>query len=150
MNPAMAKIRADLARHRKAFDLVEGDLGKKLCKAATDGVQECIAGEHAPDGTRWDDLSAAYEEWKSFHHPGNPMAVLHGTMANPREVAGQVAVTPEKATVTYGVSDRARQEAYWFQEGDDDQPGRRFWGFTDASKAEVKQLLDARFKAAMK
>jgi hypothetical protein len=145
----LERVRAVLDRHRKLFDLREGDLGRKLCKAATDGVQECIADQREPDGTPWPELSTLYDEWKSFHYPGNPMAVLHGIMANPREIAGVVEVSAERAVVTLGVSDRARAESSWFQEGDPaaHRPPRRFWGFTPESQKEAKQLLDDRFKS---
>jgi phage gpG-like protein len=145
---ALARIHADLARHKNLFDLARGDLGRKLCKAATDGVQYSIAREEAPDGSRWADLSTAYEEWKSFRHPGNPIAVLEGTMANPREVAGEVEVAPHRAAVTYGVSDRAKQEAVWFQEGSARQPPRPFFGLTPEAVKEARSLLDDRFREA--
>lgn len=145
---AMAKIQADVDRHRHLFDLDRDNLGNDLCKAATDGVQANIADERSPDGSPWAPLSAAYDEWKSFQFPGEPMAVLHQVLANPHEVAGEVAVAAERATVTYGVSGRARQEAAWFQEGNAHQPPRRFWGFNDGSLATVRAILDARFATA--
>jgi hypothetical protein len=143
-----AKILQDMERHRKLFDLSEGNLGRDLCKAATDGVQACIAGEHAPDGTPWAALSEKYAEWKSFQFPGNPISLLHGTMDDPHEVAGIVDVADSWAEVTYGRSDQARQEAMWFQEGNSHQPPRPFWGFTAESLKAVREILDARFKTA--
>jgi hypothetical protein len=147
---SLEKIKASLAKHRKCFDLVEGGLGRELCKVATDGAQACIAGQQAPDGSPWPALSPAYEEWKEFHHPGLPMGLLFGVMANPREVAGTIEVTPDKATVTYGVSAEARAEASYFQEGDEHQPPRRFFGLTDESRARSKEILDERFKSVFK
>jgi hypothetical protein len=150
MSAELDRVRATLDRHRKLFDLTRDDLGKALCKAATDGVHENIAGEHAPDGTPWDKLSAGYAEWKSFHYPGQAMGVLHGTMANPREVAGRPDVATDRAEVTYGVTERARKEYAWFSEGDPaaNRPARPSWGFTAASLAEVGKILDARFATA--
>lgn len=142
---AMAKILADTNRHRHLFAMDRDNLGHDLCKAATDGVQECIAGEHDPDGNAWAPLSPKYEEQKAFEYPGQPMAVLHQVMANPHEVAGEVVVSADRATVTYGISEQARQEAEWFQEGNAHQPARRFWGFTGASLKEVRSILDKRF-----
>jgi hypothetical protein len=147
MSAASAKIVAALGRHKKLFDLTRDDLGRRLCKVATDGVQECIAGQHAPDGSPWPPLDKHYEEWKSFHFPGLPMGVLHQHMANPHEVAGEVVVTADGAKVTYGISDLARREASWFQDPEDGrQPPRRFWGLTEKSRAESRNLLDKRFK----
>jgi hypothetical protein len=144
-----AKILQDMERHRKLFDLSEGNLGKDLCKAATDGVQECIAREESPDGKRWDDLSPKYAEWKAFQFPGEPVGVLHKTMADPHEVAGLVDVAESWAEVTYGRSDQARAEAEWFQDPKNpNQPPRKFWGFTAESLKAVREILDARFRTA--
>ncbi len=147
MSAALDRIRRDMARIRELFDLTRDDLGRDLCKAATDGVQATIVAQQAPDGTPWASLSPAYAEWKSFQFPGSPIAVLHGTMADAHEVAGEVAVRPDLARVTYGVSERARQEAAWFSEGDPggNQPPRPFFGLTDASIAACREILDARF-----
>ena len=145
MSRRLSKVRSDITHLRGLFDLTRDGLGKDLCKAATDGVQATIAAEQAPDGTPWDELSAGYEEWKSFQFPGSPIAVLHGTMADPREVAGVPTVASDFASVTYGVSEQARQEAVWFQEGDENQPGRPFFGLTEASRARILEILDGRF-----
>jgi len=67
-------------------------------------------------------------------------------MADPREVAGEVAVSAELARVTYGVSEQARAEAEWFQQGGDGRPPRRFWGLTAESEARSREILDARFR----
>jgi hypothetical protein len=148
MSAAFVKIKADLERHRHLFDLDRDRLGEDLCSAATAGVQECIAGQHAPDGTPWDKLSPAYDEWKSFQFPGEPIAVLYKHMADPHEVAGEVEVAALRAVVTYGISDRAKQEIVWFSEGDADQPPRPFWGFTAASLAEAGKILADRLATA--
>jgi hypothetical protein len=145
---AMARIASDMDRHRHLFDLARDDLGRKLCKAGTDGVQGCIDRQESPEGVRWADLSATYEEWKSFQFPGNPIGVLHQHMADPHEVAGDIVVSPEHAVVTYGITDQARQEATWFQEGDGHQPARPFWGLTADALKEAEGLLDARFATA--
>jgi hypothetical protein len=50
VSASLSKIQADINRHRHLFDLDRDDPGRKLCKAATDGVQECIANETSPDG----------------------------------------------------------------------------------------------------
>jgi hypothetical protein len=149
MGTALEKIRADLERHRRLFNLDRGGLGAALCKAATDGVQECIAGEHSPEGAAWPALSERYEQWKSFEFPGQPMGVLYQHMADPHEVAGEVEVTATRAMVTYGRTDQARAEAVFFQDPEgSNQPPRKFWGFTDESLKEVRKLLDDRFKEA--
>jgi hypothetical protein len=139
---ALAKIQAAIARHRKLFDLEEEGLGKALCKAVTDGVQATIDAQTTPDGSPWPELSEDYQSWKSKHYPGQPMAVLYGVMAKPSEVEGEVEVQTEQASVVYGVTDEARIEAGWFQKR------RKFWGFTERSRGEVRLLLDSRFATA--
>jgi hypothetical protein len=139
MSGELARVVADLERHKDLFNLERDGLGKALCKAATDGVQRTIEGQQTPDGARWPELDPAYDAWKSDHFPGKPMAVLHEIMAQPDQVAGDVAVSAGQAIVTYGTDEQARQEATWFQER------RLFWGFTESSLTEVKSLLDARF-----
>lgn len=142
-----SKIVADLERHKKLFDLTRDDLGRQLCKAATDGCQECIAGQHAPDGSPWAPLDRHYEEWKAFHFPGLPMGVLHQVMSNPNEVAGEVDVTADRARVTYGITEQAKEEANWFQDPEGGhQPPRRFFGLTEGAQEESRKLLDKRFK----
>lgn len=145
---ATSRIKATIERHRHLFDLDRDGLGHSLCSAATSGVQRNIAGECSPDGTPWPPLSPRYAADKAFDYPGNPMAVLHGLMANPREIAGEVVVERHKATVVEGVTELAKKEYSWFSEGDADRPPRPSWGFTTSSEAEAKQLLDARFATA--
>lgn len=144
MSAQLTKVVSTLERHKRIFDLVEGNLGRELCKAATDGAQRCIAEERSPDGSPWPPLKDSYEEWKSFHYPGNSMGVLHGVMANPREVAGVVDVSPELATVAYGVSEQARREAALFQ------VRRKFFGLTEESRRQSKEILDRRFREGLR
>lgn len=146
MGAELSKVLAVLDRHRKLFDLTRDNLGRDLCKAATDGVQATIAAEQSPDGVPWAPLSEKYEEFKQFQYPGQPIAVLHGIMADPHEVAGIVSVANSWAEVTYGRSEQAREEAHWFQEGNGRQPARPFWGFTAQSLKQAGEILDARFK----
>ena len=145
----LAKVVSVLERHKRLFDLREGGLGADLLKAATDGVQYALAAGTDPDGNRWDELSPKYAEWKAFHYPGREISLLHGLMDDPREVAGVPIVTNTEATVTYGRSPQARQEAYWFQEGRGRQPPRPFWGFTAGSLKDAREILDARFRTRL-
>lgn len=152
MSPDALRILGDLARHARAFDLAIDKLGEGLCAAFTDGVAATIAAEQAPDGSPWPDLSAAYAERKGRAHPGQPMGVAEGLMADPAEVAGDVIVLgPGAALVTYGVTEEARAEAAAFQAGDParNRPPRPFWGWTPASAAAARDLLDARLKGAV-
>jgi hypothetical protein len=144
---ARSRISDAIRRHRGLFDLTRDDLGRNLCKAATDGVQGCFATETDPDGNRWPDLSPAYEQWKSFQFPGDPIGVLFRVMANPREVAGDIQVSDDLAVVTYGISEQARQEATWFQDPQNrNQPPRKFFGLTESARAESRSILDDRLK----
>jgi hypothetical protein len=142
---------AALERHKTFLDFTQDRLGDDLLKIATDGCLENIIGEHAPDGTRWDDLSPEYAAYKAKHYGGRPMGVKDFLMAQPVEVAGETNVGPDEATVTYGVSDQAKEEMTWFENGDPakNRPPRRFWGFTASSKdAAVKRVVE-RFKSIL-
>ena len=152
MNPANAKIRADLARHMTFADLTQpsgqvGNVGEYLCSLATDGVREIIDQETDPDGSPWPPLSEAYDEWKQAHFPGQPMAKLYGIMAQPEEIAGETFVQSTQAAVIFGKSDEARQEFEWFNEGGGNRPPRRCWGLTANSIKDSTDFLDDRFKS---
>jgi hypothetical protein len=137
-----------MERQRHTFDMDRNNLGKDLCKAFTDGVQDNIANEHSAEGEGWEYLSEKYAEWKSFQFPGNPMAVLHQIMANPHEIAGEMTtLTAETAITTEGITETGKQEYDWFSSGNDHQPGRPSWGFTPDSRKESGDILDKRFHA---
>jgi hypothetical protein len=142
------RIRDALARHQTFLDFTDGLCGDSLLAIFADGVEETIKAQEAPDGTPWDPLSPAYDAWKRRHFPGQPMGRLYDVMADPVQVAGFGSVAPDRATAQYGVSQLARDEASWFQEGDPNQnrPPRRFWGFTGKSKGDAKAFLESRFK----
>lgn len=148
MNRDTRKILADLKRHLTFADLTQGGTGDDLCKAFTDGVAATIERQETPDGTKWADLSPAYEEYKSKRFPGQPIGKAHVLMADPVQIAGDVIVLDDAAMVTYGTDQDARDEAEHFQEGNPsgNQPPRPFWGFTSDSTAAVEKVLDDRFK----
>jgi hypothetical protein len=154
MSAALEKIRADMERHRKLFDLSRDNLGRDLCKAATDGVQENIANQVDPKGAPWPSLTFGYSQWKAEEYPGRPMGVLEGLMSDPDEVAGELDISENQASVTYGKTEQARTEAEWFQEGKKakdgtmHQPPRPFWGFNEGSLKKVAEILDDRFRDA--
>lgn len=141
-----AKAQDDVRRMRDLFDLTKDDLGRTLCEIATDGVMDNMQDETDPDGNRWPDLSEGYAKWKSAQFPGQPMAVLHHLLADPAQVKGILAITRNEASVTYGVSEEARQEAGWFIEGDPDRnrPPRDFWGITRPAMQLIDETLEQR------
>ena len=144
-----ADVRADVARMRTWMALDRDGLGERLLKAFTDGVQGCFATSTDPEGNRWPDLSPDYGREKAFTHPGLPIGVRDGTLSDPSEVAGEVEVIDELAIVRYGRSDRAREEAAWFQEGDEarGRPPRPFWGLTAKAEAEMGKALESRLRS---
>lgn len=131
-------IHRDIIGHRDMFDLRRDGLGRELCGITTDGIKDTIDAQQTPDGAPWAPLSEAYATWKSRKFPGQPMAVLHHLMIDPAEVEGIIEVNRSEASVLYGVSEQARQEAEWFQEGGPNQPPREFWGIN----ADALQLVD--------
>lgn len=138
-------IQRDLRKHLDAFDLRRNGLGRELCGITTDGVQDTIAAQQTPDGDPWAPLSEPYATSKARNFPGQPMGVLHHLMADPAQVSGIVRVTRNEAAVTYGVSEEAREEAEWFQEGGSNQPPREFWGINPDAMQLVGETLDQRF-----
>lgn len=133
---------AALERHKRFLDFTEDGLGDDLLKIATDGCLECVIGQHDPDGNPWPDPSPEYAKWKARKYPGHPPGVLHFVMARPEEVAGEPEITPDRAKVTYGKTQGAKDEIAWFAKG-----GRRFWGFTARSRAAAKDFLDRRLRS---
>lgn len=141
-----AEVHADLARLRTLFDLTRGGLGATLCGIATDGVMDNLADEKDADGNRFAALSPDYEAWKSRNFPGQPIGLLHHLMADPAQVSGVPDVSRDRAAVTYGVSEEAREEAAWFIEGDPERnrPARDFWGLTREALRLVDETLEER------
>jgi hypothetical protein len=152
MPSPMDRIRADLRRIGRTFDMAENGLGESLLKAFTDGVKDTIAREETPDGKPWDQLSPDYERWKAKAFPGQPIGFLEETMADPDEIEGEPEITAEEASTTYGKSDTAREHASWFQRGDEDNnhPPRPFWGFTAESRAAVRGILAKRLSDSVR
>ena len=148
MNSQAARIIADLERHKTFADLTSDGLGDQLIDCAVMGVSECIAGEHDTEGNPWPELSEKYAEWKEWHYPGQQMGVLHFVMARIEEIRGTVYMSTDEARVTYGVSQQARDEFAWFNEGDPakNRPPRPCWGLTKGSIDASTQILDDRFK----
>jgi hypothetical protein len=145
MTPQCRRILKQLDKHTTFADLTDDSTGVDLCTIATDGVEATIAEEQSPDGSAWPALSEDYEQWKAKHYPGKPMGHLDEIMADPVEVAGEVTITPDLASVVYGVSDDAKDHAYWFTEG-----GRPFWGFTPDSLAKAHKYLSKRLRSKLK
>lgn len=139
----MNSILAALDRHVRYFDLDRNDLAEDLMDIATEEIRRSMDAETDPDGNPWPALSGDYAKWKAKHFPGNPMAVLHGVMKTDAQLRGNRNVAPDRCRMTYGLDQRARDEATWFQEG---PPERRFWGLSAAAITRMNARLDRHFR----
>ena len=144
MSAQCDRIVAELERMKRTFDFTYENLGQSLAEANAAGIFEMMEAETGPDAS-WPELSERYAEWKEAHFPGQPMAELYGIMKDPMQLLGEVAITPDQLTQTYGTSEEAKQEAVWFQEGNDRQPPRPFYSLNGLSNRNIAQVLDARF-----
>ena len=145
-SPQLARILADLERHRTIFDLDNDRLGEELMDLDVVHIIVQMAAERDPDGTQWPELSDAYAKWKAGVSPSNPISYLYGLMDDPEQLMGERSVSADEATMTYGVTEDARQEAVWFQDPQNgSQPERPFYAQTAAGIAAKDELLDRRF-----
>lgn len=141
-------IAADINRLADCFHFRREGFGEALMDAAAEGILVAMDAQEDPDGNPWAPLSERYRDWKSRKFPGNPMAVLYGVMKTEENIRGQRLVLSTMAIMTFGTDDLAKQEAEWFQEGNENQPPRPFYAFTRASVEACDGLCDERFLAA--
>jgi hypothetical protein len=147
MTPAiLAAMAADARRLLEAFDFDKNGLGEALMDEAVDQFLIEMDAQVDPDGVPWPPLSEDYAEWKASAAPGEPMAVLYHLMKTPEQLAGERTIAADVATMTYGTSPDARDEAGFFIEGrPPGQPARRFYEFSAACEARFDAILDAHF-----
>ena len=144
-----ALVLADLARHQQCFDLTVDGLGERLAEAFAVGVFAYMDAETDPENNAWIPLSERYAEWKSAHFPGLPMSHLYGLMKTPEQIKGTLDIRPDGMAQSYGTDEKARQEAVWFQEGNERQPARRFYDFNEQAEHLIADVLDERFDAVI-
>lgn len=142
----LAPILKELKRQRDFWRFDRGKLGRQLMDAATDCIEDDMDAQQAPDGAPWAPLSEAYVEFKDQVAPGEPMAVLYGHMKTREQLEGQRFRGADEMRQTYGIDERAKQEASWFIEGNDRQPARPFYGFSQEALVRMDQLCDQRFR----
>jgi hypothetical protein len=139
MTPDGRRILKALERHKTFGDLSAENFGADLCEIATDGCAESLANQVDPTGKS---LPALSDRWvKRKGH--STIGVWLGLMSDPVQMAGEVEVTRDSATVTYGVTEDARAEADWFTKGDPKhhRPPRPFWGLTIQSLDRIKMYV---------
>lgn len=133
----------------RMFDLTKHNLGVVALQIAAQGVEGCFALECDPSGIKWAALSPGYEAWKQTTVGSQPIGRLYGVMSDPAQIMGVTVVYPQRAGMTYGISDEARIEAVKFQEGGvvtgTSQPRREFYGFTTIAVAQADAHFDAHF-----
>jgi hypothetical protein len=144
-----AAIAADFERFKTLFDFTRNDLGKEVAELIAAGIFEYMDAQVDPSNIPWVPLSDKYAEWKAKRFPGEKMSELYLRMKAPDQLKGEVEITTHRVAQTYGLDDEARQEAVWFQEGNDRQPGRRFYEFNDLVLNELAALFDRHFDSVI-
>lgn len=145
----MAEIIAEIQGFNKLFDLTRDGLGPEMAQAAAGGILDALDAEVDYDLQPFAPLSPSYSQWKQTHQPG-PIGRLYGLMKEPRHVLGQVAVSADSMSQTYGESDDARAEATSFQEGGGNQPPRRFYALNPLALDAVTKVVDRYFAAKLR
>jgi hypothetical protein len=147
----MAAVVGDLAAIKSALDLTHDGLGGKAAEATAAAVFEYMEVQVDPDNNPWVGLSDAYAERKARLAPGAPMAEFLGrVMKDPDQLRGELDISPDRMEQTYGLTDQARNEAAWFQEGDParNRPAREFYAFNDLATVYLADLFDDRWDKA--
>ena len=141
-----------LARHVEAFDLTRGNLGVDAMTLAVDCMAQDAAAGVGPDGNRWPDLCDAYARWKARRFPGRTIGFREGLMLGRDQLEGEHTVEPHRAELRYGTTQQARDEARWFEDGDDarNRPPREFWGLSDRCVALTDQLFERHGKTTLR
>lgn len=147
MSAQIQAVIADLRRIQTVFDFTKHGLADDTAEANAAGIFEYMEAQVGPDNAPWIELSEAYAAWKSKAAPGAKISELYGLMKDPDQLKGQLEVSPERLVQTYGLGDRARDEACWFQEGDPTQnrPPRPFYDFNDLVLVYLAALFDRHF-----
>ena len=147
MSAQMAPILADFARIRTLFDFTRDRLAEDVAETIAAGIWEFMEAQVGPDNRPWIELSEKYAEWKGRKFPGRPISELYRHMKDPDQLKGELDVSPHRLEQTYGLDDRAKDEACWFQEGDPSQnrPPRRFYEFNDLVLVHLATLFDRHF-----
>jgi hypothetical protein len=129
-----------------------GTLGEKLLDLAAEGVIDCFLTETDPDGNPWPPLSPTYEQEKQKLVGSQPIGYLYGLLADPAEIVGRRTITADTASMEYGVTQAARDEADWFETGDPsrNRPPRPFYGITRTAETRIGRFLDDHFDKVMK
>jgi hypothetical protein len=144
----LAEVRSSLSGLASAFSLARyRSSGKSLGEEALDliarNIQERSLGEQAaPDNTRWAENKEPYAS--SRKKAGKQVGVLTGKMLSLPEIQGIQTIDPDAASMTYGRTPEAQQEAEWFQdpkEGRSQKP-REFYEFDERGERDLDALFD--------
>lgn len=148
MSPRCAALVAELRRLERVFDFTHEGLGEQAAEANAVGIFEYMEAQTGPDNNPWVELSEDYARRKARVAPGARMAELNLLMKAPDQLKGTLDVSPDRLVQTYGTNDRARDEAAWFQEGDEtrNRPPRPFYDFNDLVLVLLAALFDERFE----
>lgn len=148
MSVQMNQIIAEMAKYPHIFDFDRDGLADRVAETAAVAIFSFMEAETDPDNNRWIELAESYRRWKDRHFPGRKMAELHLLMKDPDQLKGELKVAANELIQTYGLTEEARLEAEWFQEGHQGQnrPARRFYELNDLALLLLGDLFDAQWQ----
>lgn len=120
--------------------------GDALAAAIAASIVDQAMREKDPDGKVHKRLSPRYAAWKARHGKMLTINFMDDKMLDTRELKGIVAVSKDRMTMTYGVTEAARNKATWAHEGNRkrNRPKRPFYGIDKDGWKFVDAMCDAR------
>lgn len=148
MSRQLQAILSDLRRHRQFADFTHDGFGERLMNIDVTAIEARCRAELDPYGHEWAALSEAYAAWKKKMLGRDQIGILFRRMLAHEELRGSRYISATDALMTYGVTEEARNEAEWFQEGDParNRPPRPFYDFTASANQTRQAYLDKRFE----
>lgn len=102
----------------------EGSLGEQLAGVVVEGIVDRNRAAIDPDGNDWPENQGKYGERKDRY--GLPVGVglyaggrAGGEMVSMEQVQGEVEISPDEVTLSYGTHEEARRKGSWFTRGSD-------------------------------
>lgn len=125
----------------KALDLDRDRLGTDLLDIVSDGIEFRAANQSGPGNVPWKANDPHYAASKGYR----PVGVNTGLMLNHHEVQGERRIMPDRAIMTYGVDQDAREHAAGFTGG-----GRPFYEIDDSDEALIVAACERKIENAIK
>ncbi len=122
------------------------NLGEVAAELVAVGVyNRSVNGQTDASGAPWQPLSPKYLAWKAANGYSTRKNIKTGRMLSLEEIRGQVKVTKNFVTITYGLSNETRLLAEWATEGQSrtNRPPRPFFDMDEGIAAKLAELIEA-------